>query len=95
MGLRQKKLQPAVAHFLLRSRGADDVTPPGLPSQKTARVVWGVYVLLVPPVWGRELPGYGVDRLQQIATVGLRKCAFMMLKSVFSKMRIQPITAIK
>ena len=75
MGLRQKKLQPAVAHFHLRGRGTDDVTPAGLPSQKTARVVWGVYVLLVPPVWGRGTPGVVVG-VAQNGTVGYEKVHF-------------------
>ena len=47
-----------------------------------------------PRQLGAGTPGCGVNRLQQIATVGLRKCAFMMLKSVFSKMRPQPIKPI-
>ena len=65
--------RPGVAHFLLRGRGAVDVTPPGLPSQKkTARGVWGVYVLLVPPVWGRGTPGVVVG-VAQNGTVGCEK----------------------
>ena len=42
----------AFCFSLLLGRGAVDVTPPGLPSQKTARVVWGVYFLTVPPSGG-------------------------------------------
>ncbi len=64
--------RPGVAHFLLRGRGVVDVTPPGLPSQKTARVVWGVYVLLVPPVWGRGTPGVVVG-VAQNGTAGCEK----------------------
>jgi hypothetical protein len=64
--------RPRVSHFLLRSRDAVDVTPPGLPSQKTARVVWGVYVLLAPPVWGRGTPGVVVG-VAQNGTVGCEK----------------------
>ena len=72
MRLRQNKLQPAVAYFLLRGRSAVDITPPGLLSQKTARVVWGVYVLLVPPVWGRGTPGVVIG-VAQNGTVGCDK----------------------
>ena len=54
----------AFCFSLLLGRGAVDVTPPGLPSQKTARVVWGVYFMTVPPVWGRGTPGVVVGVAQ-------------------------------
>ena len=61
-----------VAIFLLRGRGAVDVTPPGLPSQKTARVVWGVYFLTAPPSGGVVPPGVVVG-VAQNGTVGCEK----------------------
>ena len=70
--LRRSNGHPAVVRFLLRGRDADDVTPPGLPSQKTARVVWGVYFLTAPPVWGRGTPGVVVG-VAQNGTVGCEK----------------------
>ena len=51
------------------------IRPPGLPSQKTARVVWGVYFLTAPPVWGRGTPGVVVG-VAQNGTVGCEKVHF-------------------
>jgi len=47
------------------------------------------------PRLGPGTPRCGVYRLQHIATVGLRKRAFMMLKIEFSKMQLQPIAPIE
>ena len=49
--------RPSVGVFLLRGRGAVDVTPPGLPSQKTARVVWGGVCFVGTPRLGAGTPG--------------------------------------
>ena len=68
-------LPPGCCFSLLRGRGAGDVTPPGLPSQKTARVVWGVYFLTVPPSWGVVPPGV-VFGVAQNGTVGCEKVHF-------------------
>ena len=65
--------RPGVAHFLLLGRGAVDVTPPGLPSQKTARVVWGVYFLTVPPSWGVVPPGV-VSAWHRMAQSDAKEC---------------------